>query len=426
MKSRSIYKQFYLKLIIATSLFILTLSFLFFEYSRSSFYNNISESLLVQAKNIEEKYKITNIIEENTNPFYSIRLVNNILSLNVYSYSRIHKDEKDFVKIDYPLNQNLLLEIRKDITLEKDLLYTIILKNYLSLAIPIFILMLIYSLFVSKNLLKPIVEINKKLSNMDENSLSQIDTKNLPTEFLTLANSINSLTNRIGTYLRFKKELYIGIAHELKTPLAVMKLKNELMLRKPREKDAYIDTINLTINEINSMNIMISSILDIGRTEGAQFEQAKNIELVSYINKKVEDYKMLASQKDINMRFVTNVSTLNISIQETLFMQILQNFVQNAIKFTPNEKSIEIGLKKIDNHINIYVLDEGLGVDESVDIFAPFKKIGKENGVGLGLYLAQIASDALNAKISLKNRDDGKSGAIAKLELHNNKEDEIF
>ncbi|HJE03190.1 sensor histidine kinase [Aliarcobacter thereius] len=426
MKSRSIYKQFYLKLIIATSLFILTLSFLFFEYSRSSFYNNISESLLVQAKNIEEKYKITNIIEENTNPFYSIRLVNNILSLNVYSYSRIHKDEKDFVKIDYPLNQNLLLEIRKDITLEKDLLYTIILKNYLSLAIPIFILMLIYSLFVSKNLLKPIVEINKKLSNMDENSLSQIDTKNLPTEFLTLANSINSLTNRIGTYLRFKKELYIGIAHELKTPLAVMKLKNELMLRKPREKDAYIDTINLTINEINSMNIMISSILDIGRTEGAQFEQAKNIELVSYINKKVEDYKMLASQKDINMRFVTNVSTLNISIQETLFMQILQNFVQNAIKFTPNEKSIEIGLKKIDNHINIYVLDEGLGVDESVDVFAPFKKIGKENGVGLGLYLAQIASDALNAKISLKNRDDGKSGAIAKLELHNNKEDEIF
>ena len=70
---------------------------------------------------------------------------------------------------------------------------------------------------------------------MDENSLTQIDKKDLPEEFLTLANSINSLTNRIGTYLKFKKELFIGIAHELKTPLAVMKLKNELMLKKPRE-----------------------------------------------------------------------------------------------------------------------------------------------------------------------------------------------
>ena len=56
--------------------------------------------------------------------------------------------------------------------------------------------------------------------------------------------------------------------------------------------------------------------------------------------------------------------------------------------------------------------------DENIDVFAPFKKVGKENGVGLGLYLAKIASDALNAKISIKNREDGKNGAIAKLELN--------
>ena len=59
---------------------------------------------------------------------------------------------------------------------------------------------------------------------MDENSLSPIDTKDLPDEFLTLANSINSLTNRIATYIKFKRA-FVGIAHELKTPLAVMKLK---------------------------------------------------------------------------------------------------------------------------------------------------------------------------------------------------------
>jgi len=252
---------------------------------------------------------------------------------------------------------------------------------------------------------------------MDENSLSQIDTKNLPTEFTTLANSINSLTNRIGTYLKFKKELYIGIAHELKTPLAVMKLKNELMLKKPREKSEYEDAIKLTISEINSMNIMISSILDIGRTEGAQFEQSKNIELVSFINKKVEDYKMLALKKEINMRFITNTSSFELNIQETLFMQILQNFVQNAIKFTPNGKNIEVYFKKIDNTIILSVVDEGVGIDEKIDVFAPFKKVGDKSGVGLGLYLAKIAADALNAEISIKNRSDGKSGAIAKFEL---------
>jgi K+-sensing histidine kinase KdpD len=64
------------------------------------------------------------------------------------------------------------------------------------------------------------------------------------------------------------------------------------------------------------------------------------------------------------------------------------------------------------------VITEGIGIDENIDVFAPFKKVGKENGVGLGLYLAKIASDALNAKISIKNREDGKNGAIAKLELN--------
>ncbi|MDY0180397.1 HAMP domain-containing sensor histidine kinase [Aliarcobacter skirrowii] len=417
MKIKSIYKQFYTKLIIATSFFLIILSFIFYEYAKSSFYSNIEKNLLKQAKHIEKSYisfdKFKNIFNE-TQKIEVVFLENNQKDIK---FIKFFQDDKTFAKLIFPMNDDAFLQITKDITLERDILNSIIFKNFFSLAIPGFILMLIYSLVVAKSLLKPIVEINKKLSNMDENSLSQIDTKNLPTEFTTLANSINSLTNRIGTYLKFKKELYIGIAHELKTPLAVMKLKNELMLKKPREKSEYEDAIKLTISEINSMNIMISSILDIGRTEGAQFEQSKNIELVSFINKKVEDYKMLALKKEINMRFITNTSSFELNIQETLFMQILQNFVQNAIKFTPNGKNIEVYFKKIDNKIILSVVDEGVGIDEKIDVFAPFKKVGDKSGVGLGLYLAKIAADALNAEISIKNRSDGKSGAIAKFEL---------
>lgn len=417
MKIKSIYKQFYTKLIIATSFFLIILSFIFYEYAKSSFYSNIEKNLLKQAKHIEKSYisfdKFKNIFNE-TQKIEVVFLENNQKDIK---FIKFFQDDKTFAKLIFPMNDDAFLQITKDITLERDILNSIIFKNFFSLAIPGFILMLIYSLVVAKSLLKPIVEINKKLSNMDENSLSQIDTKNLPTEFTTLANSINSLTNRIGTYLKFKKELYIGIAHELKTPLAVMKLKNELMLKKPREKSEYEDAIKLTISEINSMNIMISSILDIGRTEGAQFEQSKNIELVSFINKKVEDYKMLALKKEVNMRFITNTSSFELNIQETLFMQILQNFVQNAIKFTPNGKNIEVYFKKIDNTIILSVVDEGVGIDEKIDVFAPFKKVGDKSGVGLGLYLAKIAADALNAEISIKNRSDGKSGAIAKFEL---------
>lgn len=419
MESRSIYKHFYLKLIFATSLFLIILSFIFFEYTKNSFYDNIQDNLLFQAKQIEKGYisfdKFQNVISSSQ----IIELVeNNKNTTKQIEFSKFSKSDKSFIRLEFLMHDNAILQITKDISLEKDILYSIIFKNFFALAIPGFIFMLIYALIVAKSLLKPIVQINKKLSNMDENSLSQIDKKDLPEEFLTLANSINSLTNRIGTYLKFKKELFIGIAHELKTPLAVMKLKNELMLKKTREISQYEDAIRLTIKEIDGMNIMISSILDIGRTEGAQFEQAKNIDLVEFIKYKTNDYNMLASKKSITIKFSSNVSSFQIIIQETLFNQILQNFVQNAIKFTPNGKTIKIKLKKIDDKVILNVIDEGIGIDENIDVFAPFKKVGKENGVGLGLYLAKIASDALNAKISIKNREDGKNGAIAKLELN--------
>ena len=419
-KSKSIYKQFYNKLIIATSLFVITLSFIFYEYARSTVYDDIQDNMLIQAKQIIASYNSTQTFEIVKNDNISIDLIKNSI-LKEYSFQNYKYNENYYIKLLYPidLENEKFLQIIKNISLERELLYSVIFKNLFVLAIPGFILMLLYSLVVSKSLLKPIIQINKKLSNMDENSLTQIDKKDLPIEFHSLADSINSLTNRIETYVKFKKELFIGAAHELKTPLAVMKLKNEVTLKKKREIEQYEEALKLNIKQIDDMNIMISSILDIGRTEGAQFEQNIDLDLVEYMKKKANDYRMLSAQKNIIITFFSNVNHLNTSIQITLFNQIVQNFVQNAIKFTPNEKSISIRLKKTKEQIIITVTDEGIGIDENIDLFAPFKRVGNQSGVGLGLFLAKNASDALRANITIKNRDDGKSGCVAKLVLNN-------
>ena len=419
-KSKSIYKQFYNKLIIATSLFIITLSFIFYEYARSTFYDDVQKNMLMQAKQIGESYLSTKNFKVIENDNITIDLVKNSV-LKSFKFQNYENENSYYIKLLYPINleNKEFLQIIKNISLERELLYSIIFKNLFVLAIPGFILMLLYSLAVSKSLLKPIIQINKKLSNMDENTLSQIDKKDLPIEFHSLADSINSLTNRIETYVKFKKELFIGAAHELKTPLAVMKLKNEVTLKKKREIEQYEDTLKLTIKQIDDMNIMISSILDIGRTEGAQFEQNIELDLVEYMKKKANDYRMLSAQKNIIITFFSNVNHLTTSIQITLFNQILQNFVQNAIKFTPNEKSIAIRLKKVKDEIIITVTDEGIGINENIDLFAPFKRVGNQSGVGLGLFLAKNAADALRAKITLVNRIDEKSGCVAKLVLNN-------
>jgi len=424
MESKSIYKQFYTKLIIATSLFIITLSFIFYEYTRSTVYENIQKNMLQDAKELFKTYNNGKTSSSSfkiiQNDDISIDLVTN-KKLKNHKFSTYKIGENFYIKLLYPidLKNQQFLQIKRNINFERELIYSLIFKNLFILAIPGFLLMLLYSLAVSKSLLKPIIQINNKLSNMDENSLTQIDKKDLPIEFHSLSDSINSLTNRIETYVKFKKELFIGAAHELKTPLAVMKLKNEVTLRKKREIEAYEETLQLTVKQIDDMNKMISSILDIGRAEGAQFEQTTDLDLVEYMKKKANDYRMLSAQKNIIITFFSNVNYLHTSMQVTLFNQILQNFVQNAIKFTPENQSIAIRLKKSKGKIIITVTDEGTGIDEKVDLFAPFKRFGNQSGVGLGLFLAKNAADALRAKISLKNRKDGKSGCVAKLVLNN-------
>jgi len=106
------------------------------------------------------------------------------------------------------------------------------------------------------------------------------------------------------------------------------------------------------------------------------------------------------------------------TLQVSLLNQIIQNFLQNAIKFTPKDKSIKLRSSQDDVGLLIEVIDEGCGIDESVDLFAPFKRQGNKSGVGLGLFLAKSAADALGAKISIKNREDGIDGTVASLQLN--------
>ncbi len=423
MQVKSIYKQFYQKLILATSLLIIILSFIFYGYTKSTIYEELKDSLRADAELITKISKNSNT---NTNNFSVIThnginvdiIILKHVPQNPFTAYKIKKN--NFMQILHPFDKekNQYIKISKNIDSSIQMLNKIF-NNLFLISLGGLIMVILYAFTVSKTLLKPIIQLTKKLSNMDENFLTQINKNNLPIEFHPLANSINSLTTRIETNIRFKKELFIGVAHELKTPLAVMKLKNEVTLMKEREPAKYKETLKLSVDQINDMNKMISSILDIGRAEGAQFEKAEELDLVQYLQRKTNDYRMLSAKKKIILTFFANVNHHEVFVQPTLLNQIIQNFVQNAIKFTPDDKAIAIRLEKIKNSTVISITDEGQGINEEIDLFAPFKRMGEESGAGLGLFLAKNASDALGATITLKNRTDGKTGCIATVILTN-------
>ncbi|WP_180995518.1 sensor histidine kinase [Campylobacter concisus] len=324
--------------------------------------------------------------------------------------------DKSITTLTTRLDESSYLVLEKDTTLQSQIVEEIFI-DIIIVNVTAILLVLFYALFLSRMLLIPIKILSHKLTNLDEKFLKEIDIKSLPDEFLPLGNSINRLITRIQTFVLYQKELFVGVAHELKTPLAVMKTKNEVTLLKPRESEKYIEALKSNNEAINGMNAMIGSVLEIGRQEGAQFEELVNTDVIAFLKKLGKNYEVLAKGEEKNLALNLKPEIFNLNIQTSLLTHIVQNFVQNAIKFSPKNSTITISSRLEKSKFIIEVADEGVGIDESKDLFAPFKRYGNKGGAGLGLFLAKGAAQALGAEISIKNREN-TNGAVASLVLN--------
>lgn len=332
-----------------------------------------------------------------------------------YLVMRKIKDES-ITTLTTRLDDSSYLVLEKETTLQSRIVEEIFI-DIIIVNVTAILLVLFYALFLSRMLLIPIKILSHKLTNLDEKFLKEIDIKSLPDEFLPLGNSINRLITRIQTFVLYQKELFVGVAHELKTPLAVMKTKNEVTLLKPRESEKYIEALKSNNEAINGMNAMIGSVLEIGRQEGAQFEEPVNTDVIAFLKKLGKNYEVLAKGEEKNLALDLKPEIFNLNIQTSLLTHIVQNFVQNAIKFSPKNSTITISSRVEKSKFIIEVADEGVGIDESKDLFAPFKRYGNKGGAGLGLFLAKGAAQALGAEISIKNREN-TNGAVASLVLN--------
>jgi len=417
----SIRQSFLIQLIFASASLIFIFSSLLYFYIQSSIIEEKHQELLNYAKNVASNESIYGAEMPTPDAYLGlsieiVHLKKTHLDIDLYEMT---KNKKSYLTLIYPFNLDDLsyLKITKEITSTKILLDKIL--NYLFIInIAGFLLVIIYAIGLSKMLVSPVKTLSNKLSNMNEHLMRPIIVEELPEEFEPLGTTINHLIARIQNFVKYQKELFIGTAHELKTPLAVIKLKNQVTLIKKRSAEEYIDALNVTNKTIDEMNIIVSNILNIGRQEGAQLEKPQEVDVIEILHQKADDFRLLAENEGKTLHMYFEPNGYMAFLQISLLNQIVQNFLQNALKFTPKDKSVTLRSSLNSHGLLIEVIDEGCGIDESSDLFAPFKREGNKPGVGLGLFLAKSAADALGAKISIKNRTDGVAGTVSSLNLN--------
>lgn len=417
---RSIRRRFLFQLIVASAALVVLFSSFLYLFIKQSIYDEKQAELVTKAQNISASKSITAFKQKDTDP--SSELTVDLVTLqksegSLEFFETTHQDETTLTLI-YPFDfeHSTYLKVSRDITATKNLLQKILKSIFIINAFG-FIVIILYAIAFSKMLIAPVSALTRRLANMNEHLLRPIKVDQLPEEFEPLGETLNRLMGRIQNFVKYQKELFIGTAHELKTPLAVIKLKNQVTLIKKRSTEEYIEALRITNQSVDEMNKIVSDILNIGRQEGAQLEMPTEADIIQILKKWEGDFALLTHSENKILKTHFEPESFTAVLQVTLLNQILQNFLQNAMKFTPEGKTILFQSHLHNTDIIVEVIDEGCGVDEAIDLFAPFKRQGNKSGAGLGLFLAKSAAEAIGAAISITNRTDGIDGTVARLVL---------
>ena len=209
-----------------------------------------------------------------------------------------------------------------------------------------------------------------------------------------------------------QQNFMMAVTHELKTPIAVTRLNLETLQKRKLEEQQQQKLIGNTLQEVDRLNSLCNNIL-----------LASQLDAGSYIiSKKEIDVSVLAESvvKEFSTRYpqrklVSNIQKdLFVTGEELLLEMLMNNLVDNALKYSPRETAVAITLKSKENNIQFSVEDEGPGIpnEEKSLIFEKFYRVGNEEtrtakGTGLGLYLCKKIAQDHNAEIKVHNNIKG-------------------
>lgn len=303
-------------------------------------------------------------------------------------------------------NKQFTIECAQDIDNQIDLLQTYLGILSIAIVIAIFLSALV-GLFIVNTMLKPIKKISQTISKLSESNLlkSHID-ENVASELKPLAVAFNRTFERLDNVFVRQKQFVGDVSHELKTPLSVILMETEMALRKQRNLQEYINTINQIKDSAVHMKGIIETLLKLISIENTKLIEKKTCDIKEMMQKSIALLKQQLEKK----RIVYSITgdTFFIEADETLMIEVFLNLLDNAIKYNKENGTIDIAInpdKKI-----VEITDSGIGIpDRELDkIFDKFYRVDPSRaktieGLGLGLSLVKEILDLHKAKIEIKS-----------------------
>lgn len=212
-----------------------------------------------------------------------------------------------------------------------------------------------------------------------------------------------------------QQNFMMAITHELKTPIAITQLNLETLQKRKLDEEKQQKLISNTLQEANRLNILCNNILFASQLDAGAYRSTKEeINFTDLVEGCVDDCNSRFPQRNI----VENIQeSIYLNGEKILLQMLISNLLDNALKYSPVDEPVSIGLSEKNQEVVLTVSDLGSGIadTEKKKIFDKFYRSGDENtrkakGTGLGLYLCKKIMKSHNGYISVTdNQPRGSS-----------------
>ena len=261
-------------------------------------------------------------------------------------------------------------------------------------SIPVFLLFVLGAgIVISRKIAEPLKQMSKTAETIGkEGELSRrVEYDGRITELEVFTETNNRMLARVEEMLENQKRFSSDVAHELRTPIAVLLAQCEYAKEYAGTKEEFDEAINVIYRQSKRTNTIITQLLNLNRLENGRIVlDLENADLDEMIRSVCDEIEF--KEKEC-VRFELKLSGVKANLDIGLILILLQNLIQNAVKYSPAPATVKITTQYRGEAVVVKVQDFGCGIKEEdlPHIFDPFYRVEKSRnseGFGLGLSLA--------------------------------------
>jgi two-component system heavy metal sensor histidine kinase CusS len=250
--------------------------------------------------------------------------------------------------------------------------------------------------------LRPLRAAASEIASIDDRTLSRRVSEDAPHELEPVVRQINGMLDRIEGAFERERGFIANAAHELRTPLAGLRSRMEVSLRRPREPEAYRQALSEGLEAIESLQRLVESLMELARLESGRrrlrFEEVDVAAVVRAQWAEVED-----TARGRGLRFDDRLGeSTQVETDAVLVGRVAANLLANAAEYAPGGGVVEAGLDRSVAGVRLWVSNEADGLDEasSERLFVPFwrgdaSRSATGRHAGLGLSIVRRCAEAL-------------------------------